>query len=368
MSALKRYFPIFVLSALLCINTVFVRAETDVPEVGGGSFSIASVRSSAFSVDIKGNSGIMGFKFTLQYDTSSIKISAVERGSVTKAGNFSTNFDNAGEIIAVWNNTESVSADGSLFNVKYDVLDNGKDTEIKIAYSQNDTFNGKYEAVVLEVRSIVLTGSKETGESAADEPEYIPDTQPDISPGDKTDYGGIVRALKELFDKYDTDNLSEEETRSLLSEAGAAVDRVSGTTGQKFESLEALKFFYDQIRINLAEDVISDEDNRKKAEAVIKKRLDKNKADSVDKLSESEKDALADEIKQLLTDKDDILKEITNDEWIEAVKQKGISAENREKPEGSRKGPFIYLIIPIAAAVISVLIIKMRRDKNEKGQ
>ena len=58
----------------------------------------------------------MGFKITVEYPVDKVEVKAVSRGELTSKGNFNTNFGiNDGKFDVLWNNTENVNGDGTLF-------------------------------------------------------------------------------------------------------------------------------------------------------------------------------------------------------------------------------------------------------------
>lgn len=356
---------------LLCVPITALAAEEVV--VGGGEFSIGYVKNSAFSVNIKNNSGIMGYKIFVGYDTSAIKVTSVDRGSVTKSGNFSTNFDTPGKIIVVWNDTSQKTGDGSLFDVSFEVLNPQKDTEVTLSYSEADTFNEKYEKVPLKTENILLKGavtsdivSSDVSENQGTESRI--ETQPgtEIEP----DYAKIVSALKELFKKYDLDNLAPEDTSKILSEAGATVDKVSGTTGQTFSSLESLNFFYSQAKINATEQEIKNSGKQKTVDKIVSEKLEKFDVESFSKLPKEEQKKAVEEIKKAIaSENNEAFDDLTDDEWLDTVNQ---TASKREKPKENGKNTKTVFIIAICILVISglatflIIYINKRRKKNEK--
>lgn len=60
-------------------------------------------------VNIKNNSGITGFKMTIEYPSEYINIKSVTKGSVTHGGNFYHNIGlESNEVDIVWNSIEDV--------------------------------------------------------------------------------------------------------------------------------------------------------------------------------------------------------------------------------------------------------------------
>lgn len=99
-------------------------------------------------VAIENNDGIMGYRLTIEYDTEMFANPSVEKNDsfggtlFDSVGNYDGKFD------VFWNSTEQVAKDDVLFYLCFDALKSGT-TSINISYDQSDTFNEKYEDVVL---------------------------------------------------------------------------------------------------------------------------------------------------------------------------------------------------------------------------
>ena len=121
---------------------------------------------------IEDNAGLMGFKITVEYPVDKIKITSVTKGEVTGKGNFNTNFGiHDGKFDVLWNHVEEVQSDGTLFVLTARAVADFTDpVEIKLTFSQGDTFNEAYEDVVLNCRSIqvgLLAADASSPESGA---------------------------------------------------------------------------------------------------------------------------------------------------------------------------------------------------------
>lgn len=118
---------------------------------------VAGEKSILVPINISSSARLMGFKITLSYDSQQVKVKGVSRGSVTSKGNFNTNFGVLeGKFDVIWNNTSQVEANGTLFVLTLDTTNTKKDCEIKITFSQPDTFDELYKDVVLECKPIKI--------------------------------------------------------------------------------------------------------------------------------------------------------------------------------------------------------------------
>lgn len=150
---------IIALFMLIQINIVAFAA--DGCDISGKNVSVAVGNRVEIPVTISSNSGIMGFRLTVKYDSDKVDIKAVSRGDITSNGNFSTNFGiNDGVFDILWNNTEELKEDGTLFKLTITAKEKLKDNStILISFNQRDTFNEQYEDVYFNCKNITVTKS-----------------------------------------------------------------------------------------------------------------------------------------------------------------------------------------------------------------
>lgn len=113
-------------------------------------------------VNLYNNSGIMGFRVTLAYDSQKVRIISISRGLITSEGNFVTNIsDLDGTADIIWNHTADVKrGSGSLFLITAEKLSD--DLTIDVSFSQPDTFNEKYKDVCLKCKTIDIKKEVQT--------------------------------------------------------------------------------------------------------------------------------------------------------------------------------------------------------------
>lgn len=110
---------------------------------------------------LTGNTGIMGMRATISYDSEAFLSPIVERGTLSQQGNFNTTIGGdgytPGNFDILWNADSNVTGDGSIFIVKFTVgeLADGEYI-LEIAYTQSDTFNENWEDVVLTCNPIIV--------------------------------------------------------------------------------------------------------------------------------------------------------------------------------------------------------------------
>ena len=104
-------------------------------------------------VMISNNHGIMGYRLSFSYNPDEIKIVSVKKNTSIRGelydslGNEMSSFD------VLWNNTSEVIGDTVLFYLEIEnVSDSFINSTININYSQQDTFNEKYNDVVFDCK------------------------------------------------------------------------------------------------------------------------------------------------------------------------------------------------------------------------
>lgn len=119
---------------------------------------------------IENNPGLMGYKIIIRYDKGLVPVK-VTQGEAIKGGNFNDSIETSdnNEFVVVWSNTADKKTNGKLFEIKFNVDSNiANDCEIKVSYSQPDTFNEKWQDVKLNCANGKVT-LKDNGEPANSE-------------------------------------------------------------------------------------------------------------------------------------------------------------------------------------------------------
>ena len=229
------YKDLSVLSSCGDINVVasdamIVSSKSD--EVLGGS-------EIAIPVSFEKNTGIMGFKISVSYNGAILNTPEVERGELLTAGTFNNSItestDSGFDIL--WSNTENITEDGVAFYLKFktNLVAELSDAEIKLTYSQPDTFNESFDDVNLAIQpcSLKILSSKELDDyKEAYEKDFISDfdmTQYDESIQDK-----IGQVIKEAQDKIKNAS-SKGEITDAIEEARHKIDEISNKENEKVE-------------------------------------------------------------------------------------------------------------------------------------
>lgn len=146
------------LSMLCSAESVF--AAADGPTVYGSATQALAGEQVRVPVMIKSNTGLLGFKLSLDYDPSVVTPLSVESGPVTNGG-LQDNIDGdmvRGQIHVYWAGSEAVAQDGILFYVNFSVFAGAVgQTKIHLSYTQEDTFDDAFRDVALQCEDIPIT-------------------------------------------------------------------------------------------------------------------------------------------------------------------------------------------------------------------
>ncbi len=151
---------ILILSLLFCLPIGASAANNNVY-----SDTIACDKGDEIEIPvmINNNTGIMGFKIILTYDSNSLTPISVSKGEAIKNGmvNDTIGTGQSGSVSVVWSGTSEITNDGTLFTVKFKVSESAKDSVVKISYSQDDTFNESWQDVTLNCSDITININNE---------------------------------------------------------------------------------------------------------------------------------------------------------------------------------------------------------------
>lgn len=310
-------------------------------------------------VKIKNNTGIMGFKITAEYDKSILMSPKITAGEITKNGmmNDSIGVSPEGRIDVIWSGTQNETADDTLFVISFNAVKE-ENTQIKLSYSQPDTFNEAWEDVELKCTDITVdfTAEKET--------EPPPDTLL-VTPDSEEIKDAVDIVLGEM-DKGHIDEISEEEKVDFVDRTNEILESLVGKSKKPFESVDEIKDAYNGAVVDkYVDDMLSAVDGDK-IESAINDSLASVGAESVEQIPAEKKEEFVQRVEsnfsQYAPDVETISDKLTVDEAVEAIKQ--LQGENevavtqgKKVPETQTKNNTATIIILIAAVIFSAVII-----------
>ncbi|MBO5372088.1 MAG: hypothetical protein J6A75_05125 [Lachnospiraceae bacterium] len=224
-------------------------------------------------VEIKENTGIMGFKIHIEYPKDLLSILGTESGEVTKKGSLSDNAGNEeGKTDVLWTGTADAKGDGVLFYIllkPHEVIQ--EDVTLKLSYSQGDTFNEKWEDVVLDCKDITLLAKKdeeqntETAYVAEDIETYVEEKNISEFVEDAScsfDNTKILHIMQQKLEensipdfqtgeKKAIENAAEEVLTALEKEGVAVAETIK--TYEPEKKIQAVKTLYETVYSEAAE-------------------------------------------------------------------------------------------------------------------
>lgn len=149
-------------SAIICLAVLFsfcaygYAANSAI--IYGNDVICANGEIISVPVSIKNNLGIMGFRISVCYPEEALSVEKVEYGEITKKGMFADNIsENTNGIFdVVWSNSAASTNDGTIFVITFNVSETATtgDYTISLSYSPDDTFDEKWNDVILNSKEI----------------------------------------------------------------------------------------------------------------------------------------------------------------------------------------------------------------------
>lgn len=309
-------------------------------------------------VRIKDNSGIMGFKITVEYNPDELELITVSKGEITANGNFSTNVGvNKGVVDIVWNNTADIVGDGTLFIISAKILSESLEySQLNFSYSQPDTFNEAWEDVELQCSSITLT--KDNGEQLLT--EEIDEQSKYVNDGDAQDSPQILDAVDIALDKYGYDNLSDVENEAqFVSDVNNYLNLIVGDDSPKAESLADVVGIYEDAFSNYFEDELLNNLTDGEVAQAIASALNTVGAEKMEDVSENDRasfiESFYNSVKERCEEIPDISSRVSDDKAMEIIA--GINSNEGQVSESENNTTKLNLIIVAVAAAVLVIAV-----------
>lgn len=370
-------FTLLILSFNICsfaAEPVSVRAD-DVTLVQNQEISVP--------VKIENNSGIMGFKITVEYPVDKIDIKSVSRGDITSKGNFNTNFGiNDGRFDVLWNNVEESGDNGSLFIITVEPASTSNfNTEIKLSYSQPDTFNEKYEDVICDCRNIAVNFSvnENQNDSETATTQITSEKQDSLA----YDNNHILTAVKESLAEYGYVSLSEinsDNQQYFLETVNQKLSELSNGKYAAIDSFENLVSLYNSAYEGVFITDVTSEISNENIQQAIKDALKTVGADSISDLKDDEKEEFVKKLEKNLKTYNSNIPSISEDVDVDKALDIAEKLDNSTKPTQSQQDPaesndtnntWIIVLVSVLCIVVIVtagIIIIKKRKKNAKSK
>ncbi|MGN0543655.1 MAG: cohesin domain-containing protein [Acutalibacteraceae bacterium] len=193
---MSKKLAVILLSLALALSVAINSFAASVPNrVYSDPVSVEAGRQVTIPVKIENNDGFMGFAIIVTYDAEALTPVSVSKGEIL-AGMFNDSIETATDnsFKVVFSGTGNITADGVLFNIVFNTAnDTSGKYDIKLSYSQQDTFKENWNDAVLNCEKIetVITVNGTTAAPDPTEPSTTeptepsePSTEPSTDPSD----------------------------------------------------------------------------------------------------------------------------------------------------------------------------------------
>jgi len=330
-------------------------------------------------VKIKNNSGIMGFKITVNYDKSVLTSPGITKGDITDNGlmNDSIGISPEGSFNVVWSGTQNENGDGTLMTLNFTAV-KAEDTIIRLSYSQPDTFNEAWEDVELTCSDINICFSEDA--TVSEQKTEALTNLPSLLPNSEEIKNAVDIVLGETG-KGHIDEIPEKDKSGFVDRINGVLAQLANNSDSPFESVDEIKDAYnDAVADEFVENIKESVDSNK-IETAIKDSLDAVGAESIEQIPAERKEEFVQKVESNLAlyapDVDTVSDKLTADEAVEVIRQ--LQAENRvaategtklPDPPKNNTVPIIILIASIIflAVIITVTVVYIKRKKNEEAK
>lgn len=376
---MKKFITI-ILSLLLIFQCNIIAFAEDSVTVSADKISLSQEEPALIPIKIQNNSGVMGFKMTVEYPVDKLDIKSVSRGEITAKGNFNTNFGiNDGRFDVLWNNVDEIKTDGTLFLISAQAkTEIKKDTEIKLSFSQPDTFNEKYEDVVFDCENIVISAKHietttqestiQKGETTTKAPTPLDNSQ-------------ILDAVRITLEQNGYENLKDVKDKDkFIKDFNKNLETITGSDEHNVTDFDTIKSMYNsayegefitETTNNIDPDII---------QSAVKETLNEFKAKSIDELDEKDKAAFVQKVEEKLKEQNPDTPNISEDletdnalDILEKLYESTDTQENEQQDSENNQSNQIIIVVVISVALVALIvgisvIMKKKKLLNKDSQ
>lgn len=381
---------------LILLSANIIALANDDYIVGSEDVIVKQGESVVIPIELTNNKGIMGMRLTVKYPKNQLELTNISSGVITKGGLFNTTVNSYeavnGTFDMVWSTTEDVDTDGTIMMLTFKasaIASNGK-YSISLSYSQEDTFNEKWQDVKLQCSPITVTISDGTW-FPEDETTTTTTTQSTTSSQDKVvvsdDYLiASVKSAMNSFSQIDIDSLTDDQKDVVLQFVNNRL-LAYDSNARTYDSFEELRDAYKTAVKNETVQNIVESTNGDKIIDATESVLKENNADSFAEIpDDKKKDAVDKAIQNLaaagadtsgfanVTDIDEAAEIL--DQTVEKTQQQEDESLDPTPSDPITKTESKTNIIPIiigaSVAVVAIalalflIIKKKRRNTDEK--
>ena len=332
-------------------------------------------------VKIRDNKGIMGFRITVEYSVKDVKIMSVTKGNLISKGNFNTSYTSStnGSFDVVWNYTEDISDDGILFVIGVKALHFFEESSIKLKYSQEDTFNEKWQDVSFDCKSVnlfCLTEKQTTAKTDADNYLKKTDSMHDI----QIDENHVISAVNITLSQMGYNSIpeiKEKDMDSFVSAFNNNLKEISGEEHISYNNLRDIELNYNVAFENKFIQETNDLVEASVLKATIESAIKEVKSDDIKNIDEKKEKkflkAVQEKLQELNPDVPSLCENVDQKIALKTVKKLygGLALTQTDKviyPKEDTNNPGLKVFILLAVLglflVVFILIKKAKKRKE----
>lgn len=356
-----------------------VAFAADSVTVSADKISLSQEEPVLIPIKIENNSGIMGFKMTVEYPVDKLDIKSVSRGEITAKGNFNTNLGiNDGRFDVLWNNVDEIKTDGTLFLISAQAkTEIKKDTEIKLSFSQPDTFNEKYEDVAFDCKNIVISAkyietttqekTTKNGETTTKTPTPLDNSQ-------------ILDAVKITLEQNGYENLKDVKDKDkFIKDFNKNLETITGSDEHNVTDFDTIKSMYNSAYEGEFITETTNNIDTDKIQSAVKEALDEFKVKSIDELDEKDKAMFVQRVEEKLKEQNPDTPNISEDletvaalDIIEKLHESTDTEDNQQDNENNHSNKTIIIVVISVVLVVlivsAIIILKKKKISNKDSQ
>lgn len=369
-----------IISLLLILQCNIIAFAADSVTVSADKVSLSQEELTLIPIKIENNSGIMGFKMTVEYPVDKIDIKSVSRGEITAKGNFNTNLGiNDGRFDVLWNHVEEIKTDGTLFLISAQAkTEIKKDTEIKLSFSQPDTFNEKYEDVTFDCKNIVISAKHietttqestiQKGETSTKAPTPLDNSQ-------------ILDAVRITLEQNGYENLKDVKDKDkFIKDFNKNLETITGSDEHNVTDFDTIKSMYNSAYEGEFITETTNNIDPDRIQSVVKETLDEFNVKSIDELDKQDKVEFVQKIEERLKEQNPETPNISEDletdsalDIIEKLYDSTDTEENEQQDSENNHLNKVIIIVVVSVALVTliaivIIILKKKKLSNKDSQ
>lgn len=370
-------FILFLLTLVISIQGYMICLASNSPIIYADEVSLKVNEIQLLPVNIKNNSGIMGFKITVEYPSEYINIKSITKGSVTSGGNFNHNLGlKENKVDIIWNSIEDVKKDGSLFVLGVELLKElTDDIIIKLSFSQEDTFNEAWEDVVFDCKDIIINTDSVTQETT------VSGTENSVKMPTQIDDSQVIDAVEITLKQNGYENLNDvDDADKFIKDFNKNLTTITGSNEYNVTDFDTIKSMYTsayegEFIIEITNNIDTD-----KIQSAIKETLDEFKVKSIDELDEKDKAEFVQKIEEKLKEQNpetpNISEDLETDAAIDIIEKlyESTNTEENEQQDNENNHSNQIIIVVVISVILAVLIaiviiiLKKKKSSNKDSQ